>query len=151
MSPSELGCSTIYVHYHKNQGAWQTHVCHVAVCMWHPIPLDALQAKKGSNPPKPRNCPSHFSECPSLMVPIPFAVAGAPPFQPELPISRSQHFKCHRSAVQGFSLYQMDALQAKNGNKPPKASNLSLTVLRVPVPNGPDLFCSDCGAPLGYT
>ena len=37
VSPSWLGCSTIYVHYHKNQGAWQTHVCHVAVCMGYPI------------------------------------------------------------------------------------------------------------------
>ena len=37
VSPSWLGCSTIYVHYQKNQGAWQTHVCHVAVCMGYPI------------------------------------------------------------------------------------------------------------------
>ena len=37
VSPSWLGCSTIYVHYQKNQGAWQTHVCLVAVCMGHPI------------------------------------------------------------------------------------------------------------------
>ena len=37
VSPSWLGCSTIYVHYQKNQGAWQTHVCHVTVCMGYPI------------------------------------------------------------------------------------------------------------------
>ena len=70
-----------------------------------------------------------------------------PSLQPELPISRSQHFKCHQSAVQGISLYQLDALQAKKGNKPPKALNLSLRAIRMPVPNGPNSFCSD----LGYT
>ena len=69
--------------------------------------------------------------------------------QLELPISGSQHFKWHQSAVQGFSLYQLDALQAKKGNKPPKASNLSLTVLRVPLPNAPNSFRSGCGAFLG--
>ena len=37
MSPSWLGCSTIYVHYQKNQGVWQSHVCHVALCMGYPI------------------------------------------------------------------------------------------------------------------
>ena len=41
--------------------------------------LDAVQAKKGNEPPKRRTCPSHFCECPSPMVPIPFAVAAAPP------------------------------------------------------------------------
>ena len=90
------------------------------------------------------------------MVPIPFAVAVAPPevyimplLQLELPTSSSQHFKCHQLAVQGFSLYHRDALLAKKGNEPPKASNLSLTILRVPVPNGPDSFCSGYGAPWG--
>ena len=72
-----------------------------------------------------------------------------PSLQPELPISRAQHVKCHPSAVHGFSLYQLAPLQAKKGNKPPKASNLSLRALRVPVSNGPNSFCSGCGAPWG--
>ena len=37
----------------------------------------------------------------------------------------------------------------KKGTEPPKTSNLSLTVPRVPVSNGPDSFCSGCGAPWG--
>ena len=89
--------------------------------------LDALQAKKGNEPPKRRHCPSQFSECPSPTVPIPFAVAAAPPWvhrmpslQPGLPIDTSQPFKCHQSIVQRFSPYQLDALQAKKGNEPPK-------------------------------
>ena len=68
--------------------------------------------KKAINPPKRPTCPSQFSEGPSPMVPIPFAVAAAAPgvhimpsLQPELPIGRSQHFKCHQSAAQRFSLY----------------------------------------------
>ena len=131
--------------------------CHrSAVQGFSPYQLDALQAKKGNEPPKLRTCSSQFSECPSPMVPIPFAVAAAPPgihimpsLQPGLPISRSQRFKCHQSAVQEFSPYQLDALQAKKRQRTPKASNLSLTVPRVPVPNGPNRFCSGCGAPLG--
>ena len=77
-------------------------------------PLDALQAKKSNDPPKRGTCPSHFSECQSQMVRIPVAVTAAPPrvhiipsLQPELPTSRSQHFKCHHTAVQGFSLYPL--------------------------------------------
>ena len=119
-------------------------------------PLDALQAKKGNNPPKRGTCPSHFSECQCPMLPNPFVLAAPPPgvhimpsFQIELPISRAQHFKCPQSAVQGLSLYPLDALQAKEGNKPPKESNLSLTILQVPVPNGPNSFFSGCGAPSG--
>ena len=72
--------------------------------------------KKAINPPKRRNGPSQFSEGPSPMVPIPFALAAAPPgvhvmpsLQPELPIGRSQHFKCHQSAAQRFSLYLLGA------------------------------------------
>ena len=92
-----------------------------------PYKLDALQAKKGNEPPTLRTCPSQFSKCPSPMVPIPFAVAAAPPgvdimpsLQPGLPISTSQPFKCHQLAVQSFSPYQLDALPAKKGNEPPK-------------------------------
>ena len=44
VSPSWLRCSTIYVHYQKNQGAWQTHVCHVAVCMGYPIAGEVRRA-----------------------------------------------------------------------------------------------------------
>ena len=107
-------------------------------------------------PPKRPTCPSQFSEGPSLMVPIPFARAVPPPgvhimpsLQPELPIGRSQHLKCHQSAAQRFPLYLLGALPAKKGNQPPKASNLSLTALRVPVPDGPNSFCSGCAAPWG--
>ena len=90
------------------------------------------------------------------MVPIPFAVAAAPrgvhiapSFKCEVPVGKSQHVKCHWLAVLGFSIYHLDAVRAKNGNKPTKASNLSLTILRVPLPNGTDFFCSGCGAPWG--
>ena len=48
-----------------------------------------------------------------------------------------------------FLLAMHPALQAKKGNQPPKASNLSLTVLRRPIPDGPNSFCSGCGAPWG--
>ena len=72
-----------------------------------------------------------------------------PSLQPELPISRSQHFKCPQSALQGFSLYPLIHCKQKKAKKTPKASNLSLTVLRVHVPNGPDSFCSGGGAPWG--
>ena len=113
-------------------------------------------AEKEANRPKRPTCPSRFSECPSPMVPIPFAVAVAPPMVHIMPslhlerhISTSKNFKCLWSVVQGFSLYQLNALQAKKGNEPAKASNLSPTVLRVPVPNGPKSFCSGCGAPRG--
>ena len=98
-----------------------------AVQRFSPYQLDALQAKKGNEPPKRRTCPSQFSECPSPMVPILFVVAAAPPrvhimpsVQPGLPISKSQPFKCHQSVVQRFSPYQVDALQAEKGNEPPK-------------------------------
>ena len=102
--------------------------CHQsAVQRFSPYPLDALQAKKGNEPPTRRTCPSQFSECPSPTVPIPFVVAPAlpgvhimPALQYGLPISRSQPFKCHQSPVQRFSPYQLDALQAKKGNEPPK-------------------------------
>ena len=87
--------------------------CHQsAVQRFSPYQLDALQAKKGNEPPKRRTCPSQFSECPSPMVPIPSAVAAAPPgvhsmpsLQPGLPIGKSQLFKCHQSVVQRFSPY----------------------------------------------
>ena len=130
--------------------------CHESVAQrFSPYQLDALQAKKGNEGPKLRTCPSQFSECPSPMVPIPFAVAAVPPgvhimpsLQSGLPISTSQPFKCHQSAVQRFSPYQLDALQAKKGNEPPMRHS-SLTVPRVPVPNGSNSFCSGSGAPWG--
>ena len=62
--------------------------------------------KKAINHPKRQSCPSQFSEGPSPMVPIPFAVAAPPPgvhimpsLQPKLLIGRSQHLKCHQSAA----------------------------------------------------
>ena len=99
--------------------------CHQSAVRWFSsYQLDALQAKKGNEAPTRQSCPSQLSECPSPMVPIPFAVAAAPPgvymmpsLQSGLPISRSQPFKCHQSAVQRFSPYQLDALQAKKGNE----------------------------------
>ena len=102
--------------------------CHQsAVHRFSPYQLHALQAKKGNEPPKRRTCPSKFSECPSPMVRISFAVAAVPrevhimpSLQCGLPISRSQPFKCHQSAVQRFSPYQLDALHAKKGNEPRK-------------------------------
>ena len=83
--------------------------------------------KRGEKIPKRPTGPSLISECPSPIVPIPFAMAAAPPgvqimpsVQPKVPISRSQHVKCHQSAVQGFSLYQLDALQAKRKARNPQ-------------------------------
>ena len=124
--------------------------CHQSALQgFHSTDWMHCKQKKAINPPKRQTFPSQFSECPSPMVRIHFAVTAAPSgphimpsHQLELPISTSQHFKCHHSALRGFSLYHLDALQAKKGHKPPKASNLSLTVLRVPLPNGPDSFCS---------
>ena len=106
-------------------GTSQPFKCHQSIVQrFSPYQLDALQAKKGNEPPKRRTCPSQFSECPSPIVPIPYAVAAAPPgvdimpaLQHGLPISRSEPFKCHQSAVQRFSPYQLDALQAKKGNE----------------------------------
>ena len=49
------------------------------------------------------------------------------------------------------SRYELVALLGKKGNKPPKASNLSLTDLRVPIPNGPNSFCNALWRPLAYT
>ena len=102
--------------------------CHESVAQrFSPYQLDALQAKKGNEPPKLRTCPSQLSECQSPMFPIPFAVAVLPPgvhimpsLQSGLPISRSQPFKCHQSAAHKFSPYQLDAFEAKKGNEPPK-------------------------------
>ena len=130
--------------------------CHLStVQRFSPYQLDALQAKKGNEPPKRLTCPSQFSECPSPMVPIPCAMAAAshgvhimPALQHGLPISRSEPLKCHQSAVQRFSPYQLDALQAKKGNEPPKRRTCPSQFSKS-VPNGPDSFCSGCGAPWG--
>ena len=112
-------------------------------------PLDALSAKKGNNPPKrPKRgpCLSHFSEGQCPMVPIPFAVAPAsrgvhimPSLHPELPNSRSQHFKCHQSAARGFSLYPLDALQPKKRQETPQSVKL--------VPHSSPLFFA---VPVGH-
>ena len=40
-----------------------------------------------------------------------------PSLQTGLRISRSRRLKCHQSAVQRFSPYQLDALQAKESKK----------------------------------
>ena len=122
--------------------------CHQsAVQRFSPYQLDAWQAKKGNEPPKCRTCPSQFPECPSPMVPIPFAVAAAlhgvnimPSLQPGLPMSRSQPFKCHRSAVQRFSPYQLDALQAKKGNEPPTCRTCRSQFSKCPSPMVPFPF-----------
>ena len=74
-----------------------------------PYQLVALQGKKGNKPAKVSNLSLTDLRVPVPMVPmvpIPFALAVAPPGvhimpspQRELPISRSQHVKCHQSAV----------------------------------------------------
>ena len=122
--------------------------CHQSAAHgFSPYQVDALQAKKGNEPPKCRTCPSQFLECPSPMVPIPFAVAAAPPrvhimpsLQPGLPISRSQPFKCHQSAVQGFSPYQLDPLQAKKGNEARKRRTCPSQFSECPSPMVPIPF-----------
>ena len=112
--------------------------------------------KMALNPPKRPTCRKQFSECPSQTVPIAFGVATAPlgvhimpSLKPNLPGGRAQHIKCHQSTVQGFSLTLTNWRQRKQkkGNKVPKASNLSLTVLRVAVPSGPNSFCTGCAPP----
>ena len=133
--------------------------CHQsAVQRFSPYQLDALQAKKGNEPPKRPTCPSQFSECPSPMVPIPFAVAAAPPgvhmmpsLQPGLPISTSQRFKCHQSAVQSFSPYQLDALQAKKGNEPPKLRTCPSQFSACPSPMVPIPFAVATAPPRGHS
>ena len=67
----------------------------------------SIASKKRQSTPQ-----SVISGGPSLMVPNPFAVAAPPlgvhimpSLQPELPIGRSQHLKCHQLAAQRFSLY----------------------------------------------
>ena len=130
--------------------------CHQsAVQRFLPYQLDALQPKKGNEPPKRRTCPSQFSDCPSPMVPIPFEVAAAPPgvdimpsLQPGLPISKSQPFKCHGSAVQRFLPYQLDALQPKKGNEPPKRRSCPSQLSECPSPMVPIPFAV-AAAPLG--
>ena len=122
--------------------------CHQsAVQRFSPYQLDALQAKKGNEARRRRTCPSQFSECPSPMVPIPFGVAAATPrrhsmpsLQPGLPISRSQPFKCHQSAVHGFSPYQLDALQAKKGNEAPRRRTCPSQFSECPCPMVPIPF-----------
>ena len=129
-------------------GTSQPFKCHQSIVQrFSPYQLDALQAKKGNEPPKRRTCPSQFSECPSPMVPIPFAVAAAshgvdimPALQHGLPISRSEPFKCHQSAVQRFSPYQLDALQAKKGNEPPKRRTCPSQFSECPSPMVPIPF-----------
>ena len=128
----------------------------LSVAPWGPSPQRLSATQVSAQAKAPNLSLTYLRVCPAPMVPIPFAVAAAPPgghimpsLQPGLPISRSQRFKCHQSAVQGFSPYQLDALQAERGNEPPKASNLSLTDLRVPVLNGPNFFGIGCGAPWG--
>ena len=106
------------------------------------------KAKKGNEPPKRRTCSSQCSECPFPIDPIPFAVAAAPSgvhimpsLQPRLRIGRSQRLKCHHSAVQRFSPYLSDALQAnerKKGNEPPE---------RRTCPSQ----CSQCPSPMDRT
>ena len=122
--------------------------CHQsAVQRFSPYQLDALQAKKGNEPPKRRTCPLHFSECPSPMVPFSFVVAAAPPavdimpsLQSGLPISKSQPFKCHQSAMRRFSPYQLDALQAKEGNEPRKRRTCPSQLSERPSPMVPIPF-----------
>ena len=94
---------------------------------FHPSSWMCCKAKKGKKNPKCPTCPSLISECPSPMDPIPFAMAAEPPGVhimpsdlPGLPIRRSQHVKCHQSTVQGFSLYELDALQAKRKARNPQ-------------------------------
>ena len=149
--PFAVAAAPLGVHSMPSLQPWlpmsrsQLFKCHQSpVQRFSPYQLDALQAKKGNEPPKLRTCPSQFSECPSPMVPIPFAVAAAPPrrhsmpsLQPWLPISTSQPFKCHQSAVQRLSCYQLDALQAEKGNEPPKRRTCPSQFSEC-LPNGPN-------------
>ena len=129
--------------------------CHQSVVQrFSSYQLDALQAKKGNEPSERRTCPSQFSKCPSPMVPIPFAVAAAshgvdimPALQPGLPISRSEPFKCHQSIVRWFSPYQLDALQAKKGNEPPKRRTCPSQFSKYPSPMVPIPFAVAAAAP----
>ena len=110
-----------------------------------------MRATKGNESPKGRTCPSQCSKCPFPMDQIPLAVAAAPPgvhrmpsLEPKLPSGTAQRFKCHQSAALRFSSTNW---MQKGRRGSPRTSNLSLTVLRVPVSDGPDSSCSGCGAP----
>ena len=117
-------------------------------------PLHALQPKEGNHPPKRGTCPPQLSKCQCPMVPISFGVAAPAPgvyimpsLQPKLPLSRSQHFKRHQSAGQGFSLYPLDALQEKKGNNPPKRRTPASQFLECPPPVVPIRFAVDAARP----
>ena len=132
--------------------------CHqLAVQRFSPYQLNALQKKKGNEPPTRQTCPSQFSKCPFPMVRIPFAVAATPPgvhimpsLQPGLPISRSQRFKCHQSVAQRFSPYELNALQAKKGNELPKRQTCPSQFSECPCPMVPISFAVAAAPPGGY-
>ena len=105
------------------------------------------RAKKGNEPPKGRTCPSRCSECPSLMNPIPLAVAAAPPgvhtmpsLQPNSPVAehnasnvtsqqrRGFHPTCHMHCKQ---------MRAKKGNEPPKRRTCPSRCFECPSPMDP--------------
>ena len=83
-----------------------------------------LSLTASKEPSKRQLCPSQFSECPCARDLIPLAVAAAPPgvhimpsLRYRLPIGKAQRFKCHQSAMQRFSPYLPNALQANESKK----------------------------------
>ena len=99
-------------------------------------------------------CGLQFSACLAPMVAIPSSVDATSPnvhimpaHVPSLPVGRARQLKCHQSAVQGFSFYELYAVWVKKANNPSKGSNLWPQVLRLLGPNGPDCFSSACGVP----
>ena len=124
---------------------------------FHSSQLGAIWAKKADNPPKKYDlCPPQFSKRPALMDPIPFALVVASPgvhIMPSpvhaFPVGRAEHVKCHQSAGQGFSFYQLGSLWAKKANNPPKGPTCPPPppLLQVPGPYGPHSFCIGCSVP----
>ena len=62
------------------------------------------------------------------------------------PVSRPRNLKCHQSAMEVFSFYQLGVVWAKNPITP-KAPNSCLRVLPEPVPDGPHFFSKGSGVP----
>ena len=90
--------------------------------------------KKPNNPPKGPTGAFVFSKCLSPMAPIVFSTAAASPSVRILtitvhwrPVGGGQHLKCHQSAVQGFSFYQLGAVRAKKPITPPMVQLVPLT------------------------
>ena len=88
------------------------------------------------------------------MDPISFPRAAASPnvhIMPSnvhsFPVSRAQHVKCHHSAVQGSSFYQLGAVRTKKPITPPKGPTCALEFSNYPSSMDPILFAVAAASP----